>query len=33
MTVPQTVVTWTAMETIVAIAALAGVLVLGLAVA
>jgi GntP family gluconate:H+ symporter len=33
MTVPQTVVTWTAMETIVAIAALAGVLLLGLVVA
>jgi H+/gluconate symporter-like permease len=33
MTVPQTVVTWTAMETIVSIAALAGVLLLGLVVA
>jgi GntP family gluconate:H+ symporter len=33
MTVPQTVVTWTAMETIVAVAALAGVLLLGLVVA
>jgi GntP family gluconate:H+ symporter len=30
MTVPQTVVTWTAMETIIAIAGLAGVLLLGL---
>lgn len=33
MTVPQTVVTWTAMETIIAVAALAGVLLLGLVVA
>lgn len=33
MTVPQTVVTWTLMETIVAVAALAGVLLLGLVVA
>jgi GntP family gluconate:H+ symporter len=33
MTVPQTVVTWTAMETIIAIGALTGVLILGLVVA
>jgi GntP family gluconate:H+ symporter len=32
MTVPQTVATWTAMETIIAVAGLAGVLLLGLAV-
>jgi H+/gluconate symporter-like permease len=33
MTVPQTVATWTAMETIIAVAGLAGVLLLGLLVA
>jgi GntP family gluconate:H+ symporter len=32
MTVPQTVATWTAMETIIAVAGLAGVLLLGLVV-
>jgi H+/gluconate symporter-like permease len=32
MSVPQTVATWTAMETIIAVAGLAGVLLLGLVV-